>query len=515
MIDPRTPVLIGAGQFVHRGEAEACPLPIELCATAVRQAVRDAGLAGLAPDMVDCVATVRFTVDEPMVRAMTPVPAAANPPAALAAALDLAPRQLIETATGGNMPQALLNTICDRIADGQIAFAVLAGAEFLGSLNRLVKAGRMDLVARHAIPGEATQERIGSDRPGCSPMEHDYGLSFPANTYPLFENALRAASGVDLDAHRAMMGRLFAPFTEIAASNPYAWFSSTRTADELVTVNQDNRMVGFPYPKYLNAILQVNQSAALLVTSYAKAVELGIAPERLVFLHGCADVNDIWNPIDRVDFHSSPAMAVAGREALAMAGCMIGDIDAFDLYSCFPVAVQLACKELGIDPDGGKPLTLTGGLPYFGGPGNNYAMHAIAEAVRYCRDHRARRVMVTANGWFLTKQAVGIYSSMPVSGPWHRPDPAACQREIDALQGPRVIETAEPGRASIETYTVVHGRDGPRMGIIVGRDLSGRRFLAHTPKGNTAVLADLEAREHVGRGGHVSRDGARNIFVPD
>jgi acetyl-CoA C-acetyltransferase len=515
VIDPRTPVLVGAGQFVHRGDAESCPVPIELCAIAVREAAHDAGLSVDDLSGADCVATVRFTVDEPVVRAMLPVPSAANPPGALAGALGIAPTHLIETATGGNMPQALLNAVCERIARGDMSFAVLAGAEFLGSLNRLVKAGRMDLIARHAIEGDATQERLGSDRPGCSQLEHDYGLSFPANTYPLFENALRAHLGLDLDAHRAMMGRLMAPFTEVAASNPHAWFQQARSADELVTVSQDNRMVGFPYPKYLNAILQVNQSAALLVMSHAKAVELGVAPDRMVFLHGCGDVNDLWNPIDRVDFHSSPALAVAGREALAMASCTIGDIAAFDLYSCFPVAVELACRELGIDPDGGKALTLTGGLPYFGGPGNNYAMHSIAEAVRYCREHRASRVMVTANGWFLTKQAVGIYSSEPVSGPWVRRDPALAQSTIDALSGPSVIETAEPGVATIETYTVVHGRDGPRMGIVVGRDTQGRRFLAQTPKGDAAIMADLEARESVGRTGRVSHVGGRNIFTPD
>jgi acetyl-CoA C-acetyltransferase len=515
LIDPRTPVLIGAGQFTHRGGHETCPFPIELCGIAVAAAAQDAGLAQADLAHADCVAVVGFTVDEPTVQRLLPVPRAANPPKALATHLGIEGAHLIETATGGNMPQSMVNEMCARIARGENDLVVLAGAEFLGSLQGAIKHGRMDLVARHDRPDDRTQERFGSDRPGCSDLEEAYGLGFPTNTYALFENGLRAHLGVGLNEHQASLGQLFAPFTRVAAGNPYAWYRQERTPEALVTVGPANRMVGFPYPKYLNAILQVDQSAALLLASYGKALDLGVEPDRMVFLHGCSDVNEIWSPIDRLNYHSSPAMALAGREVLAMAGCSIDQIDAFDLYSCFPVAVELACRELGIEPSGGRSLTLTGGLPYFGGPGNNYSMHAIAEAIAFCRAHPGKRALVTANGWFLTKQAMGIYSSVPVEGGWQRADPAIAQAQIDGLKSPPVVEIADPGAATIETYTVVHGRDGPRMGIVVGRDGQNRRFLANTPKGDAAIMADLQAREGVGRTGQVSQVDGRNVFVPD
>lgn len=511
---PNTPVLIGAGQFTHRDGFETCPLPVEMCTIAVRAAFDDAGLKHETAAQADCVATVRFTIDEPSVQKMLPVPRAANPPQALAGTLGADHAHLLETATGGNTPQATVNELCARIARGEHQLVILAGAEFLGSVQAMIKAGRMDLLARHDIPAEATQERFGSDLPGCTALEDSYGLNFPTNTYAMFENAYRAQLGRSLTDHASAMGALFAPFTKVAASNPYAWFQKERSAGELVTVTDANRMVGFPYPKYLNAILQVDQSAALVLASYEKAVLLGVAPEKMVFLHGCADVNEIWNPIDRVNYHSSPAMALAGREALAMAGCKIDGIDAFDLYSCFPIAVELACKELGIDPDGGNGLTMTGGLPYFGGPGNNYSMHAIAESIAYCRANRGKKALITANGWFLTKQSVGIYSTEPVTGAWQRRQPGDYQSQIDQLERPCVIQVAEDGPATIETYTVVHGRDGPRMGIVVGRDGQGRRFLANTPKGDLAIMADLEASEGVGRTGQVRHENGRNIFIP-
>ncbi|HEX5378921.1 MAG TPA: acetyl-CoA acetyltransferase, partial [Phenylobacterium sp.] len=273
--------------------------------------------------------------------------------------------------------------------------------------------------------------------------------------------------------------------------------------------------VGFPYTKYLNAIMEVDQSAGVLVASLKTARELGVPENKLVYLHGCADASDLWYPLDRQNFHSSPAMRLTGKRALEMAGIGLSDIGHIDLYSCFPVAVEVGAEELGLELDDPRGLTVTGGLPYMGGPGNNYAMHSIAVMMQRLRDDPGSYGLVTANGWFLTKQSTGVYSTTPPKGPFDRQDPKVIQAQIDALPHPAVIETPS-GAATIETYTVVHGREGYMMGIVVGRDSEGRRFIANTPT-DEATLAGLEAKEAVGRTGTVSRseDGTRNIFVPD
>ncbi|HYD44780.1 MAG TPA: acetyl-CoA acetyltransferase, partial [Phenylobacterium sp.] len=123
--------------------------------------------------------------------------------------------------------------------------------------------------------------------------------------------------------------------------------------------------------------------------------------------------------------------------------------------------------------------------------------------------------LVTGNGWFLTKQSTGVYSTRPVEGRWEREDPYVIQRQIDALPHPTVIERPN-GAAKIETYTVVHSRDGYHMGIVIGRDAEGRRFAANTPL-DPALLASMEASEQVGRPGQVRRsdDDKLNIFTPD
>jgi acetyl-CoA C-acetyltransferase len=274
-------------------------------------------------------------------------------------------------------------------------------------------------------------------------------------------------------------------------------------------------MIGFPYPKNLNAIMQVDQSAGVLVCSVKKARELGVPEDKWVYLHGCADASDLWYPLERQNYHSSPAMRLTGQRALEMAGVTLADIDIIDLYSCFPVAVEVGAEELGLAIDDPRGLTVTGGLPYFGGPGNNYAMHSIAEMIHRLRDRPGAWGLCTANGWFMTKQSTGVYSTRPLDGPWLREDPKVIQARIDALPHPEIIEQPQ-GVATIEAYTVTHTRDGYRGAIVVGLDAQGRRFVAVTPD-DEATLKDLESREGVGRTGTVGPhpDGKRNLFVPD
>ncbi len=414
---------------------------------------------------------------------------------------------------GGNSPQQLINVICERIAAGENDFALATGAEFLGSLMRRLAQG----MSFDGYGDEETSSplRLGESRPGVTEHEAAHGLGLPVNTYPLFENALRARDGRSLGEHQRRLGELFSPFTKVAAANPHAWFRKEHTPEELVEVGPENRMVSYPYPKYLNAIIRVDQSAAVIITSVAKARELGVPPQRWVFLHGCADAADLWHPLDRQNYHSSPAIRLTGERALEIAGIEVGDLAFIDLYSCFPSAVEIAAEELGLAIDDPRGLTVTGGLPYFGGPGNNYSMHSVATMMERLRARPGTFGLATANGWFLTKQSTGIYSTTPPKTPFIREDPAVIQRRIDALEHPAIIERPE-GPATVETYTVVHAREGYRMGIVIGRDAENRRFVAVTPS-DAASLRRFEEAEQVGRRGVVgpAEDGVHNLFVPN
>jgi acetyl-CoA C-acetyltransferase len=277
-------------------------------------------------------------------------------------------------------------------------------------------------------------------------------------------------------------------------------------------VSADNPYIGFPYTKLMNSNAFIDQAAAVILTSVAKARELGIPEHRWVYLHGCADAHDHWYISDRHNFYTSPAMRVVGRETMEMAGRGIEGIDRFDLYSCFPSAVQIACREMGIPQDDPRGLTVTGGLPYFGGPGNNYVTHSIAQMMDEVRRKPGSFGMVTANGNYVTKQSAGIYSTTPTTKPFAPKDPAIYQATIDADKGPAVAEVAN-GAATVETYTVMHDRKGPSYAILFGRLGDGRRFMANTPD-DPKLLHDMVARDLIGEVGRVTHDDGRNIFVP-
>jgi acetyl-CoA C-acetyltransferase len=196
-----------------------------------------------------------------------------------------------------------------------------------------------------------------------------------------------------------------------------------------------------------------------------------------------------------------------------MAGKKVADVAAFDLYSCFPSAVEVAMKEIGIADDDPRPISVTGGLPFFGGPGNNYVTHSIAEMMNVVRRQPGSFGMVTANGNYLTKHSAGLYSTEPVQGSWRREDPKKFQAELDARPKQRV-NTKPGGIGTIETYCVAYGKDAPERAYIFGRlDSSGERFVAMTGN-DPALLADMLTTDQLGRRVFVREQGGRNIFRP-
>lgn len=502
-----TPILIGVGQVTVRDEPlDALSTPLDLMQQAALVAAADAGLTADALADIDALVVVK-SFREPM----------RNSPEALAHLLGATNARRWLTPDGGNAPQGLMNQFFEMIAEGRHRLVLLAGAEAIDNARRLIKSGaRPDW----SLPSGSDPELIWADKPMANPRERAHGIWQAAHVYPLFENALRAHLGRSVEEHQLAMGRLFAGFSAVAASAPHAWFPVTRSAGEIAMPGPRNRFVGWPYTKFMNAMNQINQSAALLLTSTGHARALDIPEDRWVYLHGCADTTEIWHVSDRVNYHSSPAIRMMGERALAMAGRGIEEITHFDLYSCFPSAVQIARAELGIAEDDPRPLTVTGGLPFHGGAGNNYSMNAIAAMVERLRENRGGLGLVTANGGYLSKHSAGIYSTDPApvgDAGWRREDPRVYQARIDAMARPSV-EEAPRGKGWVETYMVTVGRDSaPERGIVIGRlgdvgDPAARRFLA-TIDGDREVLEAMMSEEAIGKQGVVATSHEGSIFA--
>lgn len=431
-----------------------------------------------------------------------------DPAGALATLLSVPTGERLYTAIGGNGPQWLVNRAADDLVAGRCRAVLIAGAEALYTLRIASRASVM-------LPwtqGRGRAATIGDDRQGSHPDEWRYGLQMPTQIYPLFEVALRAHERRAPADHLARLARLCAGFAAVAAEHPCAWFRDGKSAAEIGTPTPVNRKVAYPYPKFMTSILDVDQAAAIVVTTDEEARRLGIPPSRWVYVHGGGEANDLWHLKDRVDFHSSPGLAEAMRQALEQASVGADGIDLLDLYSCFPVAPQLAARALGVPTDGSRTLTVTGGLPYFGGPGNAYVLHSIATMVERLRIRPDAYGLVSALGWYFTKHAVGVYGMRPPQGPWRRADVKARQARIDALEHPECVMQAEGGGA-IETYTVLYDRENAATdALLVLRCDDGRRTFA-LAEPDAGFLTALEREEMVGAVGRIfTRPDGRNGF---
>lgn len=514
MIDPRTPVLVGAGQLTDTtGKPSSERSRVAFSAEAAKAALADTGAvigADALGRKVDALAVMEFFSDISP-RFASPYGRSSNPPKSVANRLGANPRQLLYSHSGGNMPQYLVNRFAEEISRGETDLALVCGAELLRSTQNARRAAMK--IDWNEDPGGGEPTRVGDSRFGFSEEEARHELRAAIHFYPLLENAIRGGLKRDVDSHMKAMGRLFERLAAVAKANPLATRREGYSAEALSTISDDNRWICFPYPRLMNANAIIDQAAAVLVASVEKAREWGIPQDRWVFLHGCADGTDTWVVSERDKLDASPAIRGCARIALDMAGKKVADIDAFDLYSCFPSAVEVAMKEIGIPEDDKRPISVTGGLPFFGGPGNNYVTHSIAEMMNVVRRKPGSFGMVTANGNYLTKHSAGLYSTEPTKGSWRRQDPKKFQAELDA--GPkRKVDTKPTGTGTIETYCVTYGKEAPERGYILGRlDASGDRFVAMTPD-EPAIVADMLTKEQLGRKVTISESGGRNVFRP-
>jgi acetyl-CoA C-acetyltransferase len=506
-LDPRTPVVIGVGQVAERIEdpGYAGLSPIDLAVEAARTAVADSQADGVAViAAVDSIAATR-QFENSSSRAVAPLGKSTKFPLSVAHRLGASPKRAVLDVVGGQSPQHLVSEFSRKIEAGLSDVVLLVGAEAISTIRHYALAEHKPDFSDD--PAGQMDDRGFGLTGVVTPALAGRGMSAPSTQYALLENARRAARGRSREEYATAMGELFAPFTEVAAKNPFSAAPVRRTADELVTVTERNRMIADPYPRFVVARDQVNQGAAVLLASVGAAQRLGIARDRWVFLHGQADLVE-RRLLQRAVLGEAPSAVAAVRHALEVAQVGLDNIDFFDFYSCFPIAVFNIIDAIGLSASDPRGLTLTGGLPFFGGPGNNYSMHAIAEAVARVRSRAGSFGLVSANGGILSKTSVGVYSTRPTP---RRPDHSQLlQRELDERDAPAVAERPT-GWATIETHTVTQGRDGP-MGVVVGRlESDGSRFVARVADGDDELLALLQTTdEPVGQRIYVTAVGGGN-----
>ncbi len=483
-LDPRTPVLVGAGQLVNRDAGPEGSDPASMSAEALRRAEQDAGVSGLlaAADAVYAVASVSWQYGDQAL--------------AVAEAVGAAPEiTVVSSQFGGDAGQLLLNDAGRTIADGEASVVLVCGAEAGDILTAAQKAGApVDWPRQPA--GTAPTRVLGKDSEANNDAEAAAGLGAPVYMYGLIESAIRAKTGASLAEHAERITQLWSGLSEVAADNRHAWSPRAYTPEQLATIDAANRMITTPYSKLLCANLQVDLASGLILCSAAAAAAAGVPQDKWVFVHAGAAAHDEWFVSERGDLAASPAIRTLGRAVTEHAGVQIDQIEFVDLYSCFPSAVQIAAQELGLpvgDPQ--RPLSVTGGLTFGGGPGNNYGTHAVASLVPLLRAKPDSYGLSTSLGWYLTKHAIGIYSATPPTAPYRALTPV-----VEATPTRRPL-AGYTGDGVIEAYTVQFDRAGEPEAIILSAvtddgDRALRRYAGSelAEKGVASELIGLRVR---------------------
>ncbi|MCK0174076.1 acetyl-CoA acetyltransferase [Mycolicibacterium sp. F2034L] len=486
-----TPVLIGYGQVNDRDDDPALE-PVDLMAAAAREAADPRVLAAVDSVRVVNLLSARYRDPGLLLAQRIGAPGAATR----------------YTGIGGNVPQTLVNHACLDIQSGRAGVVLIAGAENWRTRTKLRKRGEKSTWTRQdeSVPvAEGADENV--------PMAHDadirIGLDRPAYVYPMFEQAVRIAAGETLDEHRRRIGDVWAQFSAVAADNPHAWSREALAADAIWQPGPDNRMISWPYTKLMNSNNMVNQGAALILTSVETARYLQIPSERWVFPYAGTDAHDTYEIGARAEFHRSPAIRIAGRRALDLAETALEDIEQIDLYSCFPSAVQVAATELGLPVgDSARPLTVTGGLTFAGGPWNNYVSHSIATMAERLVANPGQRGLITANGGYLTKHSVGVYGTEP---PQHEFRWEDVQSEVDS-EPARAVEVQWTGQGTVESWTIPVDRDGAAEKVFLAvRTPEDTRALAVIT--DIAQAADVVDRDIAGARVDVHSDGTATLVT--
>jgi acetyl-CoA C-acetyltransferase len=439
-------------------------------------------LSGAPVDDLQIVYTQSWDYDDPCAR--------------LSERLGIAPRRAFYSGIGGSTPQVLVNAAAERIIRGDSAVALIVGAEALATRRQLKKAGEK---AQWSFPNPERGAFPFPDPFHPAEMAHQVWEAWL--TFALLDMARRGRTGASPHEYRASEGELLAPMSAVAAKNPYAWFPRERSADELITPTADNRMVGYPYTKFMISVMDVDMAAALLLVSDERADALGVPREERVYLRDWGYCEDTPYLAERADLSRSAAMAAAWQQC----GASIDDVAHIDLYSCFAGSVNFALDTLGLSQDDSRaPFTVTGGLPFSGGAGSDYMTHSIAAMADTLVSDPGALGLVSGVGMHMQKHVFATYSTSP--------GPVSPREPLPRVAAAKAITNSYTGPATIAAYSVVHGRDGSaEWGVAICDLPDGTRCYARMEDDLDAA----EREEWIGRTVAINADGDVNRVSAD
>jgi len=479
------PVIIGAAQFTQK-KGTSDPLdPLKLAAHASEKAIASTGNNGIKPfiDTLYMTNISSWTYTDPL--------------GELSEILDIHPDVMDYVKITGSAPQILANRAAKSIASGKSKAVLITGADAYYSRYRRTK-HNIELNWPKVSKKVIQSARNNAYHSYLTQLELRYKMYNATNVYALIETAVRNASKLNFEEHLQKIGERYEHFSKIASQNPHAWSQKFFKAEDIITPSPENRKVCYPFTKRMIANIFVDQSAALIMTSEEFAEECGIEKDLWVYLMGGVDLDNIFSISQRPRLYDSPAIRKASTLVLEQAGLTLDDIDAFDLYSCYPCMVEIARKEIGLPEGDTRDLTITGGLSFFGGPFSSYSLHSIVTAVDLIQSNPSMKIMVLANGGYNTSQSFGIYGKERPAKSWLEINNAIVQEEINSQILPEPILEAN-GDMTIDAYTFIYDRQGQiERGIVIGHIENGKRALALIEP-ESIYITEIEKQDLVGK----------------
>ena len=428
---PRTPVLVGAG-------TASAGMPVtDLMLEAVWAAAHDSGRPSLLRQ-VERVALPQGTwsLTDPARTIATRIGA------------DGARTYRYEL---GVSQQEVINEALLAIADGEAEVVLVVG----GEARAWARDGGEEVDAE-SLPPDTTVTRPPDF---VAPIEISAGIVWPpVQQYALIENALAHHEQQGIAAHRQDVGALWSRFNGVAQQNPLAAFPLPRSAADIATPGLKNRPLAYPYNKWHASQWTVDQAAALLFCSADRAQAAGVAPDRWIFPHVGLHVSEAVTLTARRDMYAWPAMRALGRAAAEHLGLPLADIAIAEVYSCFPAAVRVQQRELGLDPDGTP--TVTGGMSFAGGPFNNFVLGGTATVAALLRARPAELGLVTTVSGMLSKPGLAVWSASPPGPPSLIADLAG-SAAVDTPGRPVAPPDSPGGPATVASFTVTYDAGDP------------------------------------------------------
>lgn len=432
-LDGRTPVLVGAGVATQRADDPRDGLDaVGLMRAALDAAAADAGpgAAGLL-DRVD-----EIVVPEGIWATRDPGRDVLD---------GRSPDARSTMAAIGVLQQRCFSRAATQLARGDAEVVVVVGGEAKWRALRSQITG----IEVSETNGGGAADVLRPHQDVLPPVEIERGLAAPTHQYAVMESALRHTAGRSVVDHDAHLADLIAGFAAVAATNPDAWNRGGPTVAEIAAAP----MVAAPYRKPACSQWNVDQAAAFVLTTVERARVAGVPSERWVFPWAGAESNLMVPLVERADVAASPAVAAVGRALAEAAGRPLAEVELVELYSCFPAAVQIQVAELGLTEAvaAGRPVTVTGGMHYGGGPLNSFTFQALARLVPMLRTEPAARAFVSSVSGMLTKFGAGLWSATPPPAGWQDLDVTAAAESATAT---RALDVDHVGSASVVGHTV-------------------------------------------------------------